>query len=412
MIRGWLALTLLGAVLPSAAAPWEFGAPLDVTGAPRPGVFHHLDAGGRQHLSISGDTVALTWEDNRSGSAQVYVALKPLKASTFSPPQRLSTGTSASEPVIAPLGGERFLLAWEQDGAVWARTVAATGLGAPRKFADNAMHISVGTDNTRRLVAAWSERRQAPAHIRVARLVLESAGGVRAEASRPVETETPVADQLYPGIALSAEGGLVAWEDRRHGHTMLRYSAFSDATSFTAPQILNEQLARMSATYGKGMGVARVGLSRYGQDAVAAVWLDKRDFLSGYDVYAAVSQAGGRSFGPNQKVQDDFGNNIAQWHATIAGSRSGDLVVAWDDDRDDTSDVWLSWRGASGWSENYAIPVASGPGQQVSPVLTFDHRGDLHLAWLEREFPEAPTRLRYALGRRAGAGAKPTTPAP
>lgn len=411
MIRGWLALTLLGMALPSAAAPWEFGAPLNVAGAPRPGVFHHLDAGSRQHLSISGDTVALTWEDNRSGSAQVYVALKPVKASRFGPPQRLSTGTSASEPVIVTLGGERFLVAWEQDGAVWARTVATTGLGAPRKLADNATHVSLGTDDTRRLYAAWSDRRHAFAHIRVARLVLDGAGGVRAEASRPVETETPVADQLYPSIALTAQGGLVAWEDRRHGHTMLLYSAFSGDSLFTAPRILNEQ-ARMQTIYGKGMGVARVGLNRYGQDSVAAVWLDKRDFLSGYDVYAAMSQAGGESFGPNQKVQDDFGNNIAQWHATIAGNHSGDLAVAWDDDRDETSDIWMSWRSASGWSENYAIPVASGPGQQVSPVLAFDDRGALHLAWLEREFPEAPTRLRYTLGRRAGAGAKPAAPAP
>jgi hypothetical protein len=412
MIRGWLALTLLGAALPSAAAPWEFGAPFDVAGAPRPGVFHHLDAGSRQHLSISGDTVALVWEDNRSGSAQVHGAFKSLKASRFSPPQRFSTGTSASEPVIAALGGERFLVAWEQDGAVWARTAAPTGLGAPRKLADNAMHISLGTDTTRRLYAAWSERRHALAHIRVARLVLDDAGGVRADTSRQVETETPVADQLYPSIALTAQGGLIAWEDRRHGHTLLLYSMLSGDSTFTVPQILNEQPARMQVVYGKGMGVARVGLSRYGQDAVAAVWLDKRDFLSGYDVYAAMSRVGGRSFGANQKVQDDFGSNIAQWHAAIAGNHRGDLVAVWDDDRDDTSDVWLSWRTDSGWSENYAIPVASGPGQQVSPALAFDTRGDLHLAWLEREFPEAPTRLRYAWGRRAGAGAKPAAPAP
>ena len=93
---------------------------------------------------------------------------------------------------------------------------------------------------------------------------------------------------------------------------------------------------------------------------MVAVWLDKRDFLSGYDVYAAFSSDGGRSFGRNLKVQDGFGENIAQWHAAVAANNQGRVVAVWDDDRDGNSDIWLAnWTG-KGYSDNVAVPAASG----------------------------------------------------
>ena len=108
----------------------------------------------------------------------------------------------------------------------------------------------------------------------------------------------------------------------------------------------------------------RVVLSNAGPQGVAAVWADKRDFLAGYDVYAAFASGPRYKFGANEKVQDDFGNEIAQWHPAIAANRQGTVAAVWDDDRDGTPDIWLAWRTANGWSDNLAVPGASGPGVQ------------------------------------------------
>ncbi len=132
---------------------------------------------------------------------------------------------------------------------------------------------------------------------------------------------------------------------------------------------------------------------------MAAAWLDKRELAVGYDVYAAFSADGGAHFGRNEKVQDEFGNHISQWHASLAADAAGRAVVVWDDDRDGSADVWLSWRTGDGWSEDLAVPGASGPAIQSEPVIALDGNGDLHLAWLERTDPLAPTRLRYTVGR-------------
>ncbi len=400
-MTGWLrTLPWLFPVL-AVAAPWEFGAPLDVDGAGRPGVFHQLDAGARQHLAVAGETVALVWEDNRDGSAQAYVAFKNLAASAFTAPRRVSGGRAASEPVIVALDAGRFLIAWEQDGAVWVRPADDQALGAPLKLADHAGQVSVSTIDAQSAYAAWSERREKFRQIRVAQLRVGPVGSVEAEASRAVDGKTLKADQLYPSVAATGFGAMLAWEDRRRGHTALFYSALNERGQFTPPRILNDQLPRRSRSFGKGTGVARVGLARYGGEAVAAVWLDTRDFEGGYDIYSARTLRGGKNFGPNRKVQDSFGDSFGQWHAAIAGHGGGQLAVVWDDDRDDSADVWLAWPVADGWSENLAVPGASGPGQQTQPVLTFDAAGDLHLAWIERDSLDAPTRLRYLHAKRS-----------
>jgi hypothetical protein len=117
-------------------------------------------------------------------------------------------------------------------------------------------------------------------------------------------------------------------------------------------------------------------------------------------VYAALSEPGAMRFQHNERVQDEFGNNIGQWHAAIA-AQSGLLVITWDDDRDGSSDIWLSWREASGWSENLAVPGAGGAGIDASPSVTLDVAGHVHLVWIEQQTADAPTRLRYVEGRRA-----------
>jgi hypothetical protein len=147
----------------------------------------------------------------------------------------------------------------------------------------------------------------------------------------------------------------------------------------------------------------RVSLAVDGTDRVWGIWLDKRNAKSGYAVWGAASNDGGRTFGTNQLVQDALGDAVAQWHASIAGGKPG-FVAAWDDTReewgnpDEPGDVLVSWNSGAGWSADLLVPGASGDGYQGSPAVTIDPRGDLHLVWIEREGLSSPTRLRYMRG--------------
>jgi hypothetical protein len=392
----WFALALSGAV---AAAEIDFGPVFAVSGAPAPGVYQQLDGPARQHVAVSDDTVGVIWEDNRDGSSQAYFASMRVSGAGFGASRRVSTGRAASEPVVAALGRGRFLAAWEQDGSAWVRLVEAGTLGPPLQLAVNAAHVVLAT-RANVVYAAWSEQQGQYFRLRIARLTLAPDGDVTVASAGDVERGALAGDQLYPSLALFARGGVIAWEDRRRGHTAIYYSAFDDQQKFRPPQLLNELRAQRSVNFGRGPGAARVALAVCGEACVVAVWLDKRDFLSGYDIYAALSDDGGKRFGKNEKVQDEFGSNISQWHAAV-GAGKGHVIAVWDDDRDETADIWLSWREAEGWSADIAVPGASGPAQQSSPAITLDDEGNLHLVWLHRDAEGGPTQIRYLRARRA-----------
>lgn len=366
---GWFAV-----VTPVAA----LSPPLPIAQAPR-GVFHHLDGAGRKNIALSHDTVAVVWEDNRSGAPQVYAAVKSKSAAQFTQHIKLSDGAEAVEPTVVGFAGG-FIAAWEQDGAVWLRRFDRDGgaQGAAVRAAANAVQANLAADD-RRVVLVWSAQRKPAARIEIAQIAI-GADRLKLTSPRPVGAAAAANGQFYPSVALTRDGAIVvAFEDRRAGHTRIYAAHSRDGRTFATARPVNES-SRGSAVFGKGSGAARVALTPY-RNGVAAVWLDKRNFQSGYDVFAAVAGDPRQGLGVNEKVQDDFGENVSQWHAAVA-AHGDTLVAAWDDDRDETADVFLARRDAAVWSENLA--VANGPANQHSPALAFDADGELHIVWVEQ----------------------------
>jgi len=396
---GWLAAFFPLAAL---AAPWEFSPPVDLTTVSTKGVFHHVESAGRKSIAVAEGGVAVVWEDNHDGVSRCYLALKPAKASRFSAPMRVSRTHESFEPSVAAMGKGRYAVGWEEDGAAWVRVTDGVRLSPSLRLSrEEAGQVSLARGPKEGLYAAWTEGAGRFRQVRAARIAVEG-DHLGMDGSRPVDAAIPQDEQLYPSLAVTAEESVVvAWEDRREGHTRILYTYRNKDGSFANPAALNEIQRGQAAALGlgRGSGAMRVALAAEGEDGIAAAWSDKRDFLSGYDVYAAFSSDGGRSFGKNQPVQDSFGDSFAQWHPAIAAGPHGRVAVAWDDDRDGTSDIWLAWAEGGGWSENLALPGASGEGVQSDPALALDEDGNLHVAWVEKAGDGAPTRVRYLFGR-------------
>jgi hypothetical protein len=375
-----------------AFAGWQFAPTIEVGAADGMKLFHHLESANRKGLAESGGRVALVWEDNREGEPRCWLAVREAGKAVFSGPQPISTG-ECFEPVVQGMGGGLFVTAWEEDGAVWIKTPEqgrALKLGK-----QEAAQVTLAGKDGQTLYAAWAEQAGDFKRITLARLRLD-AGVLKLDYSVPLEAQTPAEDQAYPALATGTGGGVTAvWEDRRKKHTMMLAAHSADGRTFTAPYPLIDVPQVRTLNLGAGMGSMRPTLSACGPNCVIAAWLDKRDFLSGYDVYAAFSHDGGRSFSRNLKVQDSFGDNVAQWHAAIVADQAGRVVAVWDDDREGASDVWLSdWTGKD-FGDNLAVPGASGAGAQSDPVVHLDGSGTLHVAWLEKT-ESGGTRLKYA----------------
>jgi hypothetical protein len=371
-------------------AAWEWSAPLTVNSVQGATIFPHLESANRRGVAVSGDTVGVAWEDNRDGSPQCYLATKPAAAATFQPEIRLSRG-DCYEPVVIALGEGRFVAAWAEAGKVHARVLPG---GAAIRLTDaESVQVTLALRGDA-LYAAWAEQAGRFKRIVVASLGLAN-DSLSVTQRQPVEAAMPSDEQGWPALAVAGDGSVaVAWEDRRTRHTVPLVSHSRDGQTFAAPVRLTDHRSGSVDGLGAGTGAMRPTLAIWGEQGIAAVWLDKRDFLSGYDVYAAFDP-GTRRFGKNLRVQDSFGDNMAQWHAQIVGDASGRLLALWDDARDGSPDVWLAeWTGEA-FGDNVVIPAASGPGAQSDPVATFDAGGNLHVVWLDRD-EKTGTRVRHA----------------
>lgn len=388
------AALLLAVLAWPAHAAWTWSEPLTVNSVQGPAIFPHIESANRQGIAVSDGTVAVVWEDNRDGRPQCYLAIKPTDAAAFQPEIRLSQG-ECYEPVVVALGGGRFVAAWEEGGGVRAQVLpGGTALQLSRAAAAQVTLAAAAG----RIHAAWAEQAGRFKRIVVARLAL-AGDTLGVQSAQPVEARAPVDEQGWPALAVAADGSvMVAWEDRRARHTVPRVSHSRDGRRFSASVPLSDHRSGPVDGLGAGSGAMRPTLAAWGARGVAAVWLDKRDFLSGYDVYAALDK-GARRFGKNLQVQDSFGDNMAQWHAKVVGDANGRLVALWDDARDGTPDVWLSeWEGEA-FGDDVAVPAAAGPGAQSDPVAALDEDGLLHVAWLDRD-EAAGTRVRYVRGAR------------
>jgi len=393
-----LSLFLVALATSAWAAPWTFD-PAQTVSEPQAGVFHHLDPAGRRGIAVSAGIVAIVWEDNRHGSPGAFVAFRKPAVAGFVV-QRLSAGGESYEAVVAALPNGRFIFGWEENGSIRIRTGAPDQLDpAVTLSKGEASQVTLETD-AQAIHAAWSERTGRHAAIRYARF---RPGDLGKPIASVAVSPPPAEDQLYPSLAALSDRVWVAWEDRSQGHTRILAAASKDGRTFDAAQRINRMRSggRRQVDYGRGPGATRVTLTAIDGKRAAAAWLDKREFQGGYDVFTALTDETGAQFGVVEPVQDEFGANIGQWHAGIASQPDGTLVCAWDDDRDGSADIQLSWRTMAGWSPNLSVPGANGPGSDASPVMAIDHNGDLHLAWIERQRSDGPTLVRYVRGRRA-----------
>ena len=396
-----LGLLLLGLAAGVRSADlWQFENRLAIGELPTEGVFHHLDGAGRKHLAVSETHVAAVWEDNHSGKPQVYVAYRSENQPEFSSPALVSTGNEAYEPTITSLGEGRFALAWEQDGLIYTRQLNNGVLLNPARLSASAQsHVSLASMG-RQAFAAWRERVNGKWYLLVAELRETSDGELTTKRVTTVEPDgldTPV---QFPSISVNTAGLCVAWEDRRSGHTRLLLSYSPNAeTPFGPVQNLNEFFSERNE-YDKGSGVTRVTTASFGEDEIVAAWMDKRRGGVGYGIFAALGAEGGDIFGPNEKVHGEQGDKQPHYNPATAGNPAGDFVVAWDDFRNGDSDIWLSnYTDDLEWSEDFSPAVASGAGEQSHPSIALDADGGLHLLWIERSDPNAPSRLWYSYGR-------------
>lgn len=390
------------------AQEWSFSNPITISDSADK-TFHHLESSGRRNIAIASQIVAVVWEDNRDGIASIYLALKNINQNDFSTELKISHTEDAFEPSIVALSDNRFAISWEEENHVFVRVVNVAKIKSPKLGKrlklpiEHAMQASIAV-NQEHVFVTLAERYGRISRIRLVQLLLEQKINLSMVKHCKVDSKDVKDEQLYPSVVLQNKNGkkyiVLAWEDRRMGHTIIMgsESKADQFCQFSPIQRISKREGSSNLPYGKGHGVSRVALGNYGDSGIMAAWADKRNFREGYDIFAAEYGAPAQ-WSDNQKVQDDFGGVARQWHATIAGHPNGLRLVAWSDERENSSDVFYSWYEKGEWSDDLPVPGASGEGEQTHPSITMDTDSNIHMAWVYRSQVGGITKLKYIMGR-------------
>ncbi|MCL7452113.1 MAG: hypothetical protein M8467_03590 [Anaerolineae bacterium] len=123
-----------------------------------------------------------------------------------------------------------------------------------------------------------------------------------------------------------------------------------------------------------------------GEELVVAVWEDGRDGpIFGKDIYLRWSKDGGDTWANEQKVNDDVGY-ADQKHPTVAVAPNGTIVVAWQDHRDASFDIYVQPFTYNGVSlvrvgGNFRVDTGAKDLDQILPDIAVDQANNFYVAW-------------------------------
>jgi hypothetical protein len=347
--------------------------PIGKTGWTNNGVAVCTGTGAHAHPVITSNGAGgavIAWDDTRSGDTNIYAARYDYdgkRAWTTNGVALCTAANSQLAPSIATDGAGGAIVTWTDKRIgtvftddVYARRVSNTGTAlwtadgvAVSTAGSNQSSPVVISDGAGGGIIAWQDRRSSRDDIYAQRI---NSSGTSQWLSNGVPLCTAAFDQEAPKIVSDGGGGaIVVWEDSRAGAwdvDVQRINASGTAlwtnngvALVTMPE---EQVAPSITTDGAG--------------GVIVAWEDARD-ATNRDIYARRIDSAGN---PQWMIE---GSRVCTWGGqqfvpVIVSGAAGDAIVAWEDLRTGTSQVYAQRMSAAGeW-----VNTPAGSDVTVNPV--------------------------------------------
>ncbi len=193
-------------------------------------------------------------------------------------------------------------------------------------------------------------------------------------------------DALYPRLTfvLTNTGGttrtvfMAVWEDQHiddHYRDVYFDRSINNGRTW-GPDVLIEDGGGMGSPHQLTPDIA----PRRPDGSLWVVWQDTRNDAG--DIYYTVSHDhGGHWVHPVQPVYVVTGTQL--WPRIGSQSDSGDMLVAWEDERSDDGDIYLSRHSGSTWSTPVKVSDDTTGAEQREPSLAVDGSGNAYLVWLD-----------------------------
>jgi hypothetical protein len=327
-------------------------------------------------IAAAGTTFLVVWQDNRSGTWDIYAA-RVTESGMVLDPSGLSVSAASGDqslPTVAS-DGETFLVAWtdERGGPepdIYAARVTHDGVvldpgGIPVSAATSGQwESSVAFGGTTFLVV-WPDARGGSSDVYGARIT--AAGNVLDPSGIAVSTGT--GDQGHPAVASDGRDFFVTWEDSRSGSTYDVYGARVTA----------------AGTVQDSQGVA-ISTEAFNQ-TYPAIAFDGTNFLVVWvDLHSASwADISGARVNGDGIVLDTSGFAVCtadydQWYPRMTFD-GANFIVTWTDGRAGSATDIYGARVTPGGAVIDSFPIVTGEGSQWSGDLAAAPGGQTLLAY-------------------------------
>jgi hypothetical protein len=198
-----------------------------------------------------------------------------------------------------------------------------------------------------------------------------SLDGGRTWSPSPLKINHAEANATSPAVGCDGNRVFVAWEDDRDGelenhNIYFNYSVNAGQSWQSEDQLLENDSEGRSMSLGPQVAVWN--------NRVYVAWFDS---LNGaYDIYVASSQNDGASFQQPVRVDSDQAGSAYSAYPQLLTSETGTVYVAWEDSRDELSDIYFAYSQDYGASFSGDIRLdggdAAGAADSYSPQLATD----------------------------------------
>lgn len=288
------------------------------------------------------DQFVITWHDYRNDNSDIYAQRYDSSGNTLGGNFKINDDAGAANQLFADVGMDfsgNFVIVWQDyrndDWDVYAQRFNSSGdpLGVNFKVNDDAGTTkqespAIAAESSGDFIIAWEDYRNGDCDIYAERY---DASGTPLGSNFKVNDDAGAFEQCSPAISSDGSGNFViTWQDYRDGN----YDIYA------------QRYDPLGIALGSNFKVNDdAGISDQGRPAVAShacgsfmiTWQDYRN--ENFDIYAQRYDASGAPLGSNFKVNDDAGT-ADQKYAAVASEVSGNLVITWQDYRNENWDVY------------------------------------------------------------------------
>jgi hypothetical protein len=336
-------------------------------------------------------SIVVAWQDARSGvdNDDIYLARSSSNGTTYTPSVRVDDSVGVSkqiDPAIAVSGSGTIYIAWQDnrrsrfdyDIYLAKSTDGGATFASNVKVDDSLGNLSwqerpsIAVTSNGIVYVAWTDDRAGPGKMRIRGAYSSDGGATFSTSSQIVSTGTSGQDQA--SLVFSGNRLFAAFMDNMTGapHPYVCTST-NGGKSFSAP-------VRLDGGGTSNATQREISIVPMAGGGVAAIWEDSRN--GDWDIYASIVSSHGVVMTSDIRVDDDATLSF-QSNPAIAADALGNLYAAWRDDRDSMYAIRFAYLEAGNSSFCSSIEV-NRPGQndmQRKPSIVVTYPGRVVVAY-------------------------------